>query len=1721
MATKKKKEVIMGGLASGAAQGAADAAVQKASSTTTRTSEKPSAPRSSGTNTNRAKITTPAKAQAQKERTTRRRSTTVDTAAESQHRNGTKGSERRGLGERINDWLLGASRKESSNAEYWEKKAAQAQTVIDQYENKYPSVSRYDYDKARGALEKAQKALADNAPTTGQRMEEIARAAAANTLGSYTGTGAAIAESVGRSTNGSAKDQTRQQYAQAAQRMGLDPTALLLGDTAMNRMTDQQAAAVAAGSAAARQGMYDRAEELTQASAQAQEDAKRGTSTVGGLLVDAGVAGLEMLGDVAVGTATGGNTMLPMLVRSFGGGAAQAAQNGGDLSDQLFEGTKSAAIEWVTEHLFGGNPVYDKGTSLAETAMRRALGDAGFDRLIRSTAARVAKIPTGMVEEGLEEVIGNYLDPLVNRIANSTDGGQRDTALPTARENWQSFGVGALLAATGAGGNVLANQLGEQRAAEGATSAARGTEENHIDNRRSADMGDRRIKAFQFDHPELHGYFAQAAQDLLEDSGYIHLGRGGYSDMSPAMADALDTGLSLTEIQKALQAIVNDNGQENYAAAKRIELLLDGMLENGYSTTTKPNTDTGRGVGPNQAYLDAKAGIAGGSNEWARTLRAEQNVAAIMGEEIDETDVARNFLEENPDLAWQVPEQYRPEYYTARDNGPGFIIDNGMTDAAPKEAFDAEAAMRDLEGRTAAPTTDGRGQEYTGDRPTMPEPTMPMAADGSRAGDERGLDWTNRVSRDMLSPEQARPGQTVRESQSWQTVHDSEVTSEDMASVMETDAFRSMANYIAKTNQGDVDAAIQSIRENGYAKSKDAFIRSVQHGTSGSELVARGALLLKTANDLGRMRDFTEIYIAYKKIGTKAGQTVQAMKIYEKLNNMVDGYAANMTPADQVYLMRKSVAEYNAELPEKKYLTAGQRATQIELDEGLVEQYLNAEREDQREDIRKAILQDLGRQAPSSWVEKLNSWRYFSMLFNPRTHFRNVTSNAVSVPVVLMKDKVAQAMEHFLIPDGAKRTKATLDLRKGSQDRLNMAYASSFYDLYLRDDAGTKWYERGANEIDRNKTIFKKNKVLEGLNNLNSKALDAEDIAFSRPAFAVAFARECKLQGITGADIEAGRADAGTVQGMIDRAQRYSQEMVFRENGKLANWLAKHDSAILSAAVPFKRTPANILTRGWQYSPMGLTQGIVQLNTQVQRGEMSSAEAIDNIAKGVTGTGLMALGVGLAAMGFLTGGGSDDDDQAAFDTLQGRQDFSFRFGDHYISAENFGFEAIPLLVGASLFERLAESGSDSDKKTSTPVLDFLEEAPKVLLGMTEPVFETTMLSSLNNIMNDLQYADGDWFGTIVRSLAGNFINQFFPTLGGAAERTFLEDNRQSTFTDRTGGGSFDVFGKTFDTTDSLLGRWQESQYEMGYRLNRVPGIDYNQIPYIDAWGRETSTGSGLVRAFNNFINPANVTRRQTSEIEAELQRLADTGKDGMFPQRAKQSVKVNDHYLTADEYVAYQRAYGQTALSGVQDAMQSADWKKLSDDEKADRIRSVYKMATEAAKSAVDPDYESSETIFKNSDEIKKAYGWDDAEYTAAYTKYGSSFLTNDMTQAVVKAGADMDDYYTLSEKISKLTPSGGGNVKAWQKLMSVASSDMPEAAKSAYYRRIIDSDNVWAEWQKAKNSGKTMAQWCADHYTSESSHFTMDSKYIAKKNAAARGRRDEDRALYRAMIGG
>ena len=226
-------------------------------------------------------------------------------------------------------------------------------------------------------------------------------------------------------------------------------------------------------------GIYDTADTLAESSAQDVAQAKAGTGSVGSFLVDVGVAGAQMAGDIGAGLLTGGSALVPMAVRSFGGSAQEARRSGADLGKQLAYGAGSAALSAATEKISNvaapfrkafGTGVADK---LAEKLVRRFGEHTAVQAMQKLSQTAAGRIAASAVGEGSEEFVEAVFQPVL----------QRATYDPDARFDWsgavRDAAIGAVLG--GIGGTVdvgMRGVQGKQNAApetEAAVSTIKGT----------------------------------------------------------------------------------------------------------------------------------------------------------------------------------------------------------------------------------------------------------------------------------------------------------------------------------------------------------------------------------------------------------------------------------------------------------------------------------------------------------------------------------------------------------------------------------------------------------------------------------------------------------------------------------------------------------------------------------------------------------------------------------------------------------------------------------------------------------------------------------------------------------------------------------------------------------------------------------------------------------------------------------------------------------------------------------------------------------------------------------------------------------------------------------------------------------------------------------------------------------------------------------------------
>ena len=794
-----------------------------------------------------------------------------------------------------------------------------------------------------------------------------------------------------------------------------------------------------------------------------------------------------------------------------------------------------------------------------------------------------------------------------------------------------------------------------------------------------------------------------------------------------------------------------------------------------------------------------------------------------------------------------------------------------------------------------------------------------------------------RPHRDIQVPQKS--GKKKNVSQTVRTILEAEATPDEAVPTIEKMVEDGIFSYDTYTDKQAINDAENYIKEYGWDESLDDWFDAVNKGEVSKELTATGWALYNNAANLAAtttseterttaIKTSLKILDAMVRHQRSAAQALQATRILKKLS-----------PETQLYGVQKSVSAFQKELTDKY----GDKAPDLKIDEKLAEQFLNAKTSEERAKIEEKIYKDIGRQMPSRFIDKWNAWRYLAMLGNVRTHGRNIIGNAAFAPVVLAKNLTATAIESVVYRVSGKkmlRGKALITGNKADKALLKAAWGD-FKNVSNLISNGGKYNDAAMNNqhIEDGRRIFKF-KPLEWARKKNSQLLELEDMWFSQPHYAYALAQYCKANNITAEQISRGKAIAPARDYAIKEAQKATYRDTNAFSQMVSGWgRSKKDSNVIQKAfnttiegiLPFRKTPANILVRGVEYSPLGLLKGLTYDLYQASKGKMSATDVIDNISAGLTGTGLLSLGIYLAAQGLIRGHGEEEEEEKGFKELMGHQSYALELPNgQSITLDWLAPEALPFFVGVNIWE--TSIGTDEKANLSTIL--------KSVSNISEPMLELSCLQSLNDLFESVGYAtsnDTSGLMSILSSAATSYLTQGIPTLLGQAERTG-EENRMTTYTEKD----------NFFTGDM--------QYTLGKASAKIPYWDFNQIPYIDAWGRKEASGTKLKRGLNNFLNPAYTSKIETSNMENELLRLyEETGESSVFPSRADKYFVVDGvrKDLTADEYVRYATLKGEKSYKAVNNLVNSKAYRELSDGEKAKAIAEAYDYANQKAKDAI------------------------------------------------------------------------------------------------------------------------------------------------------------------------
>lgn len=1200
------------------------------------------------------------------------------------------------------------------------------------------------------------------------------------------------------------------------------------------------------------------------------------------------------------------------------------------------------------KYSFGGNvrPAARKESIVSAAGKSVLAGMEGFNASVANAGEALARglMAVERVVSGTDAFTGSLFKPVLDLSESRKE--QKQALQEQAQESWSGHGKAGAVAneliqgVTNAVPNaVLAIMSGGASSASTLTPQASGM----LDTARNAVTRISQNPMYWSSFvPSFGSGFAEAkGQGATDEQAFMAAALSATANSVIEQSGGIETmpdDLSkMTAPKKALDVVKTalDEGKEELFQ-NPIERLVNKAVigtDNPYFSVTDENAVLNPVTSAKEFAMGAAVGglMRGGQTLFQSAINAgakPENQTSVL----EAAQGTQSAVQENPQSYASDIEKAVSEAPTAQDAA---ILHTFAQGAANNEKVNIDnAAVSD---DAAVEYQDSLGQNQT----VKPEDSTGAAPYGfdplSNAANQYGAipPGTN-AARVVDIPRQMDADTKV--SYTARTAAEAQATPDSFVPIIENETVKGRFSYVPVTNDATTAKAVQNIEANGYQESLRDWTAKARAGIANEDMVATGALLYNNAVNAGDEKLALDIMTDYQELLRNASRAVQAANILKKI-----------APQDRLYMIDKSVDKIieKFDLPET-----------VTISDDLKQEYLAAKTEKERNNVISKMQQEVADQIPPTLMDKWTALRYVNMLGNFKTQGRNLSGNVSQLILTIQKDGVAAAIESAvkLVNPNYEKTKSFFVprelMRAASADFENVR------DIALGDakfsDTESTGFMKGVEEKRR---IFKF-EPLEAYRKATNWAMEQGDVIFSKATYARSLAGWLKAHGVTASQYtdETWRSEN---RNTVDSAQSYAikqaQEATYRDSNAFSNWVSKigrrkdtpwYGRLISEGIMPFRKTPANVLLRAEEYSPLGIVNTAVKA-IQMARGNenVSGSDIVDSLAKSITGSGLLALGYGLSkgflddAIEKLTGGaissvklvGKRDDEQ---DMLEGAQSYAIEVTDsdgtvHSYTIDWLSPSAIPMLMGAVMREEIEDNGFQ------------LSDLEGTLTSIADPLVQMSMLQGLNDTLSNIKYSENN-LGQMVLNAGVSYLTQGLTnTLMGQIERT-SEETRKTTYVDK-------------DNED--VPEW--AQRLLGKASQKIPGWDYQQTDYIDAWGRTEPTGSIPQRAFSNFISPGYYSEINSTAVDDEIKRLEDITGNNLTPGTAQKYITVDGgkKFLDSDQYAAYATTKGQTDLATRNALLQNDIYKNVPDSVKAKAMALSAQYADALGKKAAGVGY--------------------------------------------------------------------------------------------------------------------------------------------------------------------
>lgn len=702
--------------------------------------------------------------------------------------------------------------------------------------------------------------------------------------------------------------------------------------------------------------------------------------------------------------------------------------------------------------------------------------------------------------------------------------------------------------------------------------------------------------------------------------------------------------------------------------------------------------------------------------------------------------------------------------------------------------------------------------------------------------------------------------------------------------------------YDVKSNQSLIQAANARIMKDPVGAMQFAT------GANNDEATATAIQLVKQLTSQGDHQTAADIVNQKAAQLTEAGRTIQAASLFDSLS-----------PEGVGQLAARTIQRYNETASTKIPQLTGEQLQQITARAEAIQKLPVGSRE--QDMARQNLLQEIGRMIPSSATSKvLGIWRA-GLLTGPQTVTKIVTSHAAMVALEQLKNLPAAAADSVASLFTGKRslTPTTQGLLAGGKQGTIDAFDNLFkgyeapnsggfaHDFKNQTNYGNsflgKVFQTYVDGIGRlHGSLYKPFYGAAHLNSLYDQALtEARNTHLTGQAkndFILHFVKNPSPEALATASRDAAY---GTFQ----------QKTLL---GSAAGGLQRNLGPAGKILAPFTRIPSAILTDAVDYTPAGIMKSIFQA---VQRGEFtqdSQRQLVQGIGRGITGTGIVALGAALYNHGLISLDRPTQAKEAAQFDIEGKKAQAIKVDGQWKNLAALGPLGHALGIGAYFAKGLGDNGLSGALASST-------------LGAAKVTLDQPYLTQISNLNQAVQQPQQKGL-QVAKSLASSVV----PTLSGTVARAIDPLQRET-----------NTIGDAIAT--------------------KIPLLRQTLIPRTDTLGNQMQRSGGVLQ---NLLDPFQSTVDTSGEatnnpVTAELGRLTAAGLSATPAKLTKnQTINGVKGTLTPEQLSQLNTTIGPQVQSQLLQLIQSPVYQTLTDEEKQNAITSVVTQVRKQVRGTID-----------------------------------------------------------------------------------------------------------------------------------------------------------------------